>query len=69
MGKYISYTEHEVDEGIMVRCAANPKVTAFGKTRETAVDNLVNAITEYLAIYPEQEDQIFNTPIKEIDRR
>ena len=53
----------------MVRCVTNSKVTAFGKTREDAVDNLVSAITEYLGIYPEQKDQILNAPIREINIR
>ena len=68
MSKYISYFPHEVEEGFMVRCAANPKVTAFGETEELAVDNLVNSITEYLDMFPDKEEEVFNTPIREIKR-
>ena len=62
----VTYTLDKVTEGFVSRCSTNDKVTAFGTTKDEAGNNLVRSIQEYLAIYPEKHDEIFNTPMKEI---
>ncbi len=62
----VNYTLNKVTEGFVSRCSTNDKVTAFGTTEDNAGNNLVQSIQEYLAIYPEKHDEIFNTPMKEI---
>ena len=62
----VNYTLNKVQEGFVSRCATNDKVTAFGTTKEEAGDNLIQSIREYLEIYPEKYDEIFNALMKEI---
>ena len=62
----VTYTLNKVQEGFISRCVTNDKVTAFGTTKEEAGDNLIQSIQEYLEIYPEKRDEIFNTPMKEM---
>ncbi len=62
----VTYNLHKVKEGFVSRCITNDKVTAFGTTEEEAVDNLIQSIQEYLEIYPDKRDEIFNTPMKEM---
>ncbi len=65
-GKIITYDLKKVKEGYVARCMVSDKVTAFGSTKEEAGDNLVKSVKDYLKIFPEKEDEIFNTPIKEV---
>ena len=60
----IGYTLEKVTEGFVSRCATNQKVTSFGKTEEEAGNNLVKSIQEYLELFPEKRDEIFNAPTK-----
>ena len=62
----VTYTLEKVEEGFVSRCASNDKVTSFGTTEEKAGDNLIQSIQEYLEIYPEQRDEIFNASMKEM---
>ncbi len=62
----VNYTLEAVTEGFVSRCSTNDKVTAFGTTEEEAGNNLITSIQEYLEVYPEKRDEIFNTPMKEI---
>ncbi len=62
----VTYTLDKVEEGYVSRCSTNDKVTAFGTTEEEAGNNLIQSIREYLEIYPEKRDEIFNTPMKEM---
>ena len=64
--KYVSYDLLKVKEGFVARCSTNDKVTAFGIDKESAGNNLVTSIQEYLKQFPEKEEEILNTPMKSI---
>ena len=63
----VTYTLKKMKEGFVARCSTNDKVTAFGITETEAGDNLIRSIREYLDMYPEKRDEIFNIPTKEIE--
>ena len=63
---FVTYTLDKVKEGFVSRCTTNDTVTAFGTTEDEAGNNLIRSIQEYLEIYPEKRDDLFNTPMKEI---
>ena len=65
----VSYTLDKVEEGFISRCSTNDKVTAFGTTEGEAGNNLITSIQEYLEIYPEKHDEIFNTHTKEFPQK
>ncbi len=64
--KIIPYNLTEVSDGYVARCSTNDKVTAFGKTEDEAGNNLVSTVQEYLHLFPNEEEEIFNTPIKTV---
>ena len=68
MGKYrVIYTVIRVKEGYLAQCAANPIATAFGQTVDEAGNNLAKALLEYVKLYPDKENDIFNaTPTNEV---
>ena len=63
---FVNYTLEKVKEGFVSRCSTNDNVTAFGITEEESGDNLITSIQEYLQIYPEKRDKIFNASMREI---
>ncbi len=65
----INYTLKEVEEGFVARCSTNPKVTAFGNTKIEVENNLKKSILEYLKIYPDKRDEIFNSTTTKVDLR
>ena len=64
--KIITYNLTEVKDGFVARCTTNDKVTAIGKTKDEAGNKLVNTIQEYLRVFPDKENEIFNTPTKTV---
>ena len=63
----MSYSLTKMTEGYLARCVANPVATAFGRTKEEAGDNLVDAIRTYVRLYPDRAESVLQpTPTKEL---
>ena len=67
MTKYIlAYDLEKVSEGYIARCTANAMATAFGKTKEEARDRLGEAVSGYIALYPEKANQLLTVSTIEV---
>ena len=63
----ITYTLTELTEGYIARCVTNSFATAYGKTKDEAGENLVDAIRTYIRLYPDQADDVLRSlPTKEL---
>ena len=63
----IPYTLEKVEEGWVSRGShPNEKATSFGTTKEDAGNNLLQAMQEYLQVYPEKIDEMTDVHMKEI---
>lgn len=62
----IVYDTDQVADGYIAYCTANPTATAFGKTEEEAADNLVEAIDEYLKLYPEKVNKLLTVSTRKL---
>ena len=55
---------HKTDEGCSVSCPGLPGCWSQGKTEEKAIENIKDAIQEYLAaVY----DSVKNTDVREVE--
>ncbi len=55
---------HKTDEGCSVSCPGLPGCWSQGKTEEEAIENIKDAIQEYLAaVY----DSVKNTDVREVE--
>lgn len=58
----ITYTLTELSEGYIARCVTNNFATAYGKTKDEAGENLVDAIQTYIRLYPDRADDMLQSP-------
>ena len=58
----ITYTLTELSEGYIARCVTNNFAAAYGKTKDEAGENLVDAIQTYIRLYPDRADAILKSP-------
>lgn len=58
----ITYTLTELAEGYIARCVTNNFATAYGRTKDEAGENLVDAIQMYIRLYPDQADYMLRPP-------
>ena len=54
----MGYSLTKMAGGYLARCVTNPVATAFGKTKDEAGDNLVDAIRTYVQIYPDRAESV-----------
>ena len=63
----MSYLLTKMAEGYLARSVANPVATAFGRTKDEAGNNLVDAIRAYVRLYPDRAESVLQpTPTKEL---
>ena len=63
----ITYTLTELTEGYLARCVTSNFVAAYGKTKEEAGENLVDAIRMYVQLYPDRAGAVLKSlPTKEL---
>ena len=58
----ITYTLTELAEGYIARCVTNNFATAYGRTKDEAGENLVDAIRTYIRLYPDRADDMLKPP-------
>lgn len=58
----ITYALTELTEGYIARCVTNNYAAAYGKTKDEAGENLVDAIRTYIRLYPDQANDVLQSP-------
>ena len=58
----ITYTLTELTEGYIARSVTNNYAAAYGKTKDEAGENLVDAIRTYIRLYPDQANDVLQSP-------